>query len=552
MTYVDGVAALSVLRGVTEPEAGLCLAAVWEAYHAEGAQSSVTYPTASSAFTASGGFHNGDYAPPAGYPVWFGTRADGEDSGDVGISVGNGNVVAVWDLGVHEVSIAARAAEINRPYLGWTENFMTDNIIVPGVGSNLTMRPTADVQTKVGVPPQDVDGVYGPQTTWYVRAFQASHGLTVDGIYGPLTDAALFGSAPMPGVHAEAVDFSYGRPGAAALISAGRPNAFRYVGAFDGDGRAIGAAELAEYMAAGVSVTLNYEGSGQDATSFANGVEDAKYAQDRVAALDHPEAVVYFSIDEQFASDPANYFKGVESVIGHARAGIYGSLDMLEAVHTAGLCSFYWLTYAWLQGRPVPDWVHVFQFSNGQTINGAAVDFDHCLQADWGQIGGGAPVVVPASSGSSGSVGSVTVLRAVTQIQSLVGAAQDGVYGPETTAKVQAWQGAHGLTADGIWGPLSDAAGFPGIAVDGAEGPETTKAEQAALGVTVDGIRGPETISAEQSRTGAGMDGVDGPDTTSHLQAYLNRVIGAGLTVDGVRGPLTVKALQTALNERKF
>lgn len=42
-------------------------------------------------------------------------------------------------------------------------------------------------------------------------------------------------------------------------------------------------------------------------------------------------------------------------------------------------------------------------------------------------------------------------------IQRIVGAKIDGIFGPETTAKVQAWQRSHGLTADGIVGPKTQA-----------------------------------------------------------------------------------------------
>lgn len=41
------------------------------------------------------------------------------------------------------------------------------------------------------------------------------------------------------------------------------------------------------------------------------------------------------------------------------------------------------------------------------------------------------------------------------QIQQIVGAYPDGIMGPETKAKIKAWQQANGLTADGIFGPKS-------------------------------------------------------------------------------------------------
>lgn len=43
----------------------------------------------------------------------------------------------------------------------------------------------------------------------------------------------------------------------------------------------------------------------------------------------------------------------------------------------------------------------------------------------------------------------------VKSIQAIVGAKQDGSFGPDTEKAVKSWQSAHGLTADGSWGPKS-------------------------------------------------------------------------------------------------
>lgn len=135
--YVDGVAALATMRTLRGLTPGQCLRAVWLAYSAHGAHSEQTYATSADAERATGGWHRGDWNPPAGVPVWFGDSPTSKD-GDVGISSGGGNGVFVWGTGVHEVTLQQRAAEINRPYHGWTDRFMTDNIITYAGASGST------------------------------------------------------------------------------------------------------------------------------------------------------------------------------------------------------------------------------------------------------------------------------------------------------------------------------------------------------------------------------------------------------------------------------
>lgn len=131
--------------------------------------------------------------------------------------------------------------------------------------------------------------------------------------------------------------------------------------------------------------------------------------------------------------------------------------------------------------------------------------------------------------------------RPTADIQRLVGATPDGVHGPETDTKIKTWQAGNRLIADGIWGDLSDAVGFPikvdgdpgirtlaklqhriGAKIDGQDGPDTTRHLQAALGVAVDGQRGPTTITAWQTAVGATPDGQEGPETWRKTQEFLN------------------------------
>lgn len=61
--------------------------------------------------------------------------------------------------------------------------------------------------------------------------------------------------------------------------------------------------------------------------------------------------------------------------------------------------------------------------------------------------------------GGATASGNVTS-RGLEAIQARLGVTADGIWGPNTEAAVIAFQEAHGLTVDGIWGPATDAAAF--------------------------------------------------------------------------------------------
>lgn len=60
---------------------------------------------------------------------------------------------------------------------------------------------------------------------------------------------------------------------------------------------------------------------------------------------------------------------------------------------------------------------------------------------------------------------------------------------------------------------------------------------------------GSDVIVALQKKIGADADGWIGPDTIWHLQAFLNKALGANLDVDKYAGVQTVKALQRWINK---
>lgn len=143
----------------------------------------------------------------------------------------------------------------------------------------------------------------------------------------------------------------------------------------------------------------------------------------------------------------------------------------------------------------------------------------------------------------------ITVNRSISEVQRVVGATMDGLWGPQTEAAVRVFQSAHGLTVDGVWGPKTDAAAFPPappahaiLSVDGSWGPSTTARLQTILGVPADGVLGPVTYTALQRKIGATPDGVWGPNSRKALQRHL------GVPSDGIVGPQTVRTLQARLN----
>jgi hypothetical protein len=142
MGAVDGAAAA---RRMLELDgsvlSGLCLSAVWRAYADVGAATVRNSTTALDAWNKSEGKHPGDRNPPAGVPVWWGARpgaiaGSNDAAGDVVISTGGGQVVATDGAGVGAIgvmSIDDRESQINRPYLGWTEQIFDQPIDFEGV-----------------------------------------------------------------------------------------------------------------------------------------------------------------------------------------------------------------------------------------------------------------------------------------------------------------------------------------------------------------------------------------------------------------------------------
>jgi peptidoglycan hydrolase-like protein with peptidoglycan-binding domain len=110
-----------------------------------------------------------------------------------------------------------------------------------------------------------------------------------------------------------------------------------------------------------------------------------------------------------------------------------------------------------------------------------------------------------------------------------------GFFGPVTTAALQAFQLASGLTADGLWGPKTKAA-LEG-ALRGAAAPSPSSLSPPAV----------KTIQTDLMRLGffgGPVTGFYGPLTTAAVIRFQK---AAGLHPDGVWGPLTAAALHRRL-----
>lgn len=186
--------ARSVIGFLVYPQ-GRCLANVyqWFGSPASKGPGAGRFATAFDAWTYAADKRSGDWNPPAGVPVYFGISPNRTDAnkraGDVGISIGGGQGIFTDSSGarVGVMSLAARAIQTQRPYLGWCGDFVGHPVSAAGsvpASSGATPIPTskpAAEKVAVAIPAQEEHmyryAVIDPKgkTLAYVKVTQVRH-----------------------------------------------------------------------------------------------------------------------------------------------------------------------------------------------------------------------------------------------------------------------------------------------------------------------------------------------------------------------------------------
>jgi peptidoglycan hydrolase-like protein with peptidoglycan-binding domain len=232
------------------------------------------------------------------------------------------------------------------------------------------------------LPVGEDDGVYGPKTSQAVAAFQQTRWLEVDGSWGRASDGMGF---PV-GIHG--VDYSWADPDPGMMATRGVNLAGRYLWDKQHPGsKGITLAEYDALIVANITPFFIYEEDGKElAGGFDAGVRVAKLAEAELAHLHLSGLPVYFNVDYDAPASamPAilDALRGVASVIGLERTGLYAGLRPITAAFDAGVIAYGFQTYAWSGGV----WdarAQLQQWANGQWSG--SVDFTRSMVRDFGQ-----------------------------------------------------------------------------------------------------------------------------------------------------------------------
>jgi hypothetical protein len=198
----------------------------------------------------------------------------------------------------------------------------------------------------------------------------------------------------------QGLDYAWGWPlDPAPFIRAIRAGGFAFVFRYlsHDDGKNLHPDEAKALSAAGISIGVVWETTETRASEgYGAGRQDAKDALLQAEACGMPAGrPIYFAVD--YDANPADvdqYFHGVVSVLGAARAGVYGGVRVVAHLLDAGLVDWAWQASAWSKGQ----WdgrAQVRQYGQ-RTVAGVDCDVNEAMKTD---IGAWRVGVAPSSSG---------------------------------------------------------------------------------------------------------------------------------------------------------
>lgn len=178
------------------------------------------------------------------------------------------------------------------------------------------------------------------------------------------------------------IDIAWDRPTVAQIQGVGAHWVARYFS--NDDDKDLHPAEVTAYTKAGLAIVTVFETTAGRATAgSAAGVADARNAEAQRKAVGLPaDHIQHFAVDKDVSwAAVAPYFSGVSSVIGQARVGVYGGIDVIAGAAAAGY-RYLWQTVAWSEGRWDPH--ATIRQTGGTTLSGGA-DWDTAMVPDFGQ-----------------------------------------------------------------------------------------------------------------------------------------------------------------------
>lgn len=187
------------------------------------------------------------------------------------------------------------------------------------------------------------------------------------------------------------IDYSWQKPDASSIASAGFQFVMRYLDYPGANGKEITRTELDSLRANRLAVGVIYESTENRALDgFAAGASDAATAFNSSVAIGWPDTrPIFFPVD--FDAQPAqypliaSYFAGVKSILGTiARIGIYGGYDVIEWAHDNEIAGYFWQSLGFHHNKGVYPNASIHQFQNGVFLDGKAVDYNVALNPDYG------------------------------------------------------------------------------------------------------------------------------------------------------------------------